>query len=257
MNSNNGMEDKGSDPWKSFGLDSSFMPGDVHVWRADFDQAGVDTRFLNCLSADERRRAGQYRNEQGRRHFVLGRAILRDILSRYMHQSPKDIEITYGEAGKPAVAGFQAGSPLEFNLSHSAGLALYGFSANIRIGVDLEKIREMLDRDAIVRRFFCESEAAAYFRLAPQEREGAFFRSWTRKEAVLKALGDGLTRSLRSIEVTLSPGEAPRLLSVSARALDARSWTLADLAPAEGYAAALAAQGPIEAITCYDWNMSV
>jgi 4'-phosphopantetheinyl transferase len=139
----------------------------------------------------------------------------------------KVIDFAAGADGKPQLAGAAATSELCFNLSHSAGWGLVGWSWRRDIGVDVEAWRVMRDAAALVRRYFSAAEIAAWEALPQEPREQAFFNLWTRKEAYVKALGRGLSLPLHSFDVSHESGNGARLLRSSELAGDARPWSLA------------------------------
>ncbi len=195
------------------------------------------------LSPEERVRADRFLFPADGQHFTVARAALREVLGEALGIPPGQVVLTYGAHGKPALAGLQAASGLRFNLSHSGARALVGLARGAELGVDLEVLRPMTDRDALVRRFFSVAENEAYFRLAPAERQQGFFDGWTRKEAVVKALGQGLTFPLRDFDVSLAPGEPARLLRLKAALGPDCGWCLSAVRLAPGYAAAVVVQG--------------
>jgi 4'-phosphopantetheinyl transferase len=209
-------------------------PRAIDVWTVSFD-APAGASSLALLSADERVRAGRYAFERDRRAFVHTRAALRTILGTYLAQSPEAIAFVYGERGKPRLAG--PGGP-RFNVSHKAAVALLAFSADCEVGIDVERIVTLDDRDAIAKRYFAPRECAELAALPEAGRDLAFYRCWTRKEAFIKATGEGLSARLDSFCVSLAPGEPARVVAIDED--DAGAWTLHDLAVPPGYAAALA-----------------
>jgi len=195
-------------------------------------------------------RAAQFRFERDRNSFVLARGVLRTLLGRYLHISPAGIRFEYRPKGKPALA-LPAG--IDFNVSHSGGLAVFAFTAGCEIGVDVESIRPLPDLQSIADRFFCAGEAAELMSLAADQREPAFYLCWTRKEAYIKASGDGLSAPLDGFRVTLRPGQPARFVHLANDT--AQAWSLHDLALASGYAAALAyrdAQRPVVVLPVAD-----
>jgi 4'-phosphopantetheinyl transferase len=213
-------------------------PGEVHVVTLDLDQDGADEeRFAALLSADERARSQRFRFARDRRRFIVGRGTLRLILGRYLGAQPARLSFRYGPHGKPALEGDSA---LRFNLSHSQGLALYALAMEHEVGVDMERIQPLPDLEDIARSCFAEGEIAALWALPEAQRLHAFFACWTRKEAFIKAIGDGLSFPLDRFDVSLVPGAPARLLRVEGDPGEASRWTLAALHPAPGYAAALA-----------------
>ncbi len=150
---------------------------------------------------------------------------------------------SYGPRGKPALAQSIEAGALKFNLSHSGELALVAVTQERDIGVDLEEIRLIEDADQIAEKFFSPRENETLRALSGAEKLEAFFHCWTRKEAYLKATGDGLARPTKSFDVTLAPGEPVRLVNVEGQSLEASRWSLVGLVPARGYVGAVAVQG--------------
>jgi 4'-phosphopantetheinyl transferase len=163
---------------------------------------------------------------------------LRQLLGGALGLGPRTLEFTSGNGGKPALAGTAAGAGLRFNLSHSGGLGLVGWSWGRDIGVDVEVWRTMRDEAALVRRYFSDNEVAAWEALPADMRHEAFFNLWTRKEAYVKALGLGLGLALDSFDVSHESGAGARLLRTSPLTGDSRTWTL--VAPAIQQAASIA-----------------
>jgi len=212
---------------------------EVQLWTVRVE--AVESTFARAsswLSADEAERAARFRFEKHRRAFVLGRAVLRALAANYLRIAPMDVSFTYGPKGKPALAG--APCPLDFNVSNSGDLAAYAFTLNCEIGVDVEYRRRMADIEAIARRFFAPAEVAEFMALAETDRREGFFNCWTRKEAYIKAVGDGLSVPLDSFRVTLQPGVAARMVELEGSSSAAERWTLHAFTPAPDYAGAIA-----------------
>ena len=169
----------------------------------------------------------------------MARGVLRQLLGYYLHTEPKKIEFSYSDRGKPLLREPSPVSPLQFNLSHSQEYALYGFTYNRPIGVDLEYLREMPDLIKIARRFFSTRESELLSRTNNESRAKLFFQLWTAKEAYLKAIGTGLSGSLASVEIAIDRVPSPRLLAVRGDRLIATEWSLYFCVPATGYIAAV------------------
>jgi 4'-phosphopantetheinyl transferase len=214
----------------------------VHLWRVDLDpETSVVSSLLNVLSGDERVRAARMRTTESRLRFIVAHGALRTILARYVGVSASSIRLESSEAGKP----FVPDASVSFNLTHSEAIAVCAISQDGCIGVDVERIRPMPDADAIVTRYFAPGEAREYASLPAPERTAAFFSTWTRKEAFVKAIGDGLTCPLRSFEVDVAPSVTnPRIVTDPARG----DWYLRSFEPAPGYAGAVACDRPIDAL---------
>ena len=214
-------------------------PDEVHVWSADLDRL-PEAELGEALSADERERARRFRFDRDRRRFTTARGLLRRLLGRYLGRDPAGLRFAYGPRGKPSLG---EGHGLRFNVSHSGGLALLAFAWDRELGVDVEEEREVREAADIARRYFSPREEEELRRLREDQRQAAFFRCWTRKEAFIKATGDGLSRPLDAFDVTLRPGEPARLLRVAGEPeAESRFW-LEDLRPAPGFAGALAVEG--------------
>jgi 4'-phosphopantetheinyl transferase len=226
---------------------------EVHVWRAVLDVPEAQVRSLwYTLTADERQRAERYVFEQDRTHFVVARGLLRVLLGGYLRQDPPHLRFTYGPYGKPALATDTGRASLRFNVSHSHGLALYAITRGREVGVDVERIRPKVVQEKIAERFFSPREVTVLRALPPPLQAPAFFACWTRKEAYIKARGDGLTLPLDQFEVSLAPGEPAALLRTAWDPQEAACWALQDLAPAPGYRAAVAVAGHDWRLTCWD-----
>ena len=225
---------------------------EVHVWRASLSVAPSQLQALApLLSADEKERAGRFHFDKDHGEFIAGRALLRILLGRYLQRAPSQLQFSYGAAGKPRLAG-EDPAP-QFNLSHSHGLALYAFSRGREIGVDVEQIRSNADVEKIAERFFSAQEAATLQALPAHERGKAFLDCWTRKEAYIKAKGDGLTAPLDAFSVSLSPGEPAALLDVKDNPGEVSRWSLRDLDPGLGYAGAIIVEGSEWRLKCWEW----
>lgn len=222
--------------------DSSQLAGDeIHVWAA---QLTVDRDILEAhiatLSPDEKARAERFRFDKHRHRFVVGRGVLRNILGRYLQVDPASLRFDYLTNGKPALTREFARAGIHFNLSHSEDLALVAVTRIGIVGVDVEWVRAIDDVDALVARFFSPRENELFQKVSSSEKPAAFFNLWTRKEALLKATGEGITRSLSLVEVSFLPGELARLLAVSGDTVKAAQWSLLDLQPASGFVGAVA-----------------
>jgi 4'-phosphopantetheinyl transferase len=221
----------------------------VHLWRADLDLPAERLDALaTLLSADEWRRAGRARHDQHRTRFIAARGQLRELLGRYLHADPRRIQFTYNPFGKPCLAGPASTAGLSFNLAHTAGLALLAVCRHREVGVDVEYLRPMANAEAMVGRYFAPAEQDEYARVPDAERLRAFFLGWTRKEAFVKALGNGLQCPLDSFTVSLTPGRAPALCPPAG---DDRPWTLHHLQPCAETVAAVVVAGPAAPPVCF------
>jgi 4'-phosphopantetheinyl transferase len=219
----------------SLTLGGMIRDGEVHLWSVSLEGSEESLAYYrSLLSAEESVRAAKYLRPRDRAHFILCRGILRELLGRYLSVPGGSIEICKASRGKPVLAAGTQKSDLRFNLSHSHGFAVFAFTVGRDVGVDAELIREDIEVEEIARRYFSEAERAELNGLEGASRATGFFLCWTRKEAYLKARGEGLEIPLDSFSVTLTP-DAPARLSSE----DAERWSLHSLEIAEGWAAAL------------------
>ena len=221
----------------------------VHIWALQIGSSDeVADVFDPILVPDEKERAGRFRFDHLRRSFVITRGVLRCLLGSYLALHPSAIRLQYGPKGKPVVA---PDAPVDFNLSHSGEMAVFAFTAGCPIGVDLERVRVLDELQAIASRFFCPEETAEIISLPQDQRERAFFNCWTRKEAYVKAVGDGLSVPLDLFRVTVKPGEPAQFVHVHHDINAANRWMLHDLSLGPQYAAALAYREPERAVLVF------
>jgi 4'-phosphopantetheinyl transferase len=215
-------------------------PHEIDLWYARLSVTPERLRSLKeRLAPDEKARAARFVLDIHRDAFIASRGILRSILSKYLETPPAEIVFAYGERGKPCVTG----SPICFNLSHSGAMAAYAVARAATIGIDIEQIRETAGLEQIARRMFAAEETEELIGGDPAHRLNAFYHCWTRKEAYIKAIGDGLGIPLGSFQVTLSPDVPAAIVQIDGSAAKGAEWSLFDLAPSGGYAGALAVHG--------------
>jgi 4'-phosphopantetheinyl transferase len=227
---------------------------EIHVWRATLDQPPSRIQsFLCSLAADERARAARFYFEKDREHFIVARGVLRAILGCYLNRAPECLSFCCGSHGKPAIAAEPDGDAIRFSVSHSGGVALYAVARGREVGIDLERIRFDLAVVEIAERYFSRREVAMLRTLSAEAQRQAFFRLWTRKEAYVKARGEGLSLPLDQFDVSLAAEEPTAVWATQRDPSEASRWSLQELAPAPGYAAALAAEGYGWGVTCWQW----
>ncbi len=221
------------------------LPEDeVQLWRIDLEALGGDeSRWQTVLSADEAARASRFHFARDRQRFIAARALLRTILASYLETGAGSLRFSYSEKEKPSLGPEHAGSDITFNLTHSGGIALLAFTRRREIGVDVEQVRHDFDPGAIARRYFSTHEQNQLADLSAPEKVEAFFRCWTRKEAYIKATGDGLSLPLSQFDVSLVPGETNALVATRPDRSEAARWLLQEVAAGPGYVAALCARG--------------
>lgn len=236
------------------------LPGDeVHVWRARLDASPERVRsLLDLLAPDERERAVRFHFQRDHDRFTVARGLLRGILGGYLgsgpeHSSlgPERLRFEYGAQGKPSLAAEHNPAGLRFNVSHSEGVALFAVTRGREVGVDVERVSARVSCEEIAGRFFSPREVEDLRALPPPLREAAFFNCWTRKEAYIKARGEGLSLPLDGFDVSLAPGEPAALLANRLDPEEVARWSLRELRPWPGFAAALAVEGRGWRLKCW------
>ena len=224
---------------------------EIHVWLVCLERSAKERQSLfDILGDDERERAGRFHFDRDRARFVVAHAALRLILAMHLRQRPDQLRFRSNDYGKPALETNCVGGEdlLRFNLSHSEELALVAVGLGRAVGVDIEYIRADVAREQVAERFFSPREVSMLRALPANLQPQAFFNCWTRKEAYIKARGEGLSLPLEDFEVSLVPGERAALLSVRDNPQESARWSLRELDACQGYAAALAVEG-------HDWHL--
>lgn len=228
---------------------------EVHVWSMRVSAATPALGALERLLApDEQARAARFLREADRHRFVAAHGGLRQLLGHYLALPPAALGFTIGEFGKPALAEVDAGRALSFNLSHAGDWIVVALAAGQPVGVDVEPIRPDLDFMTIARHQFSPEEVAALSAEEPGARRSAFFRCWTRKEAYLKARGQGLSYSLREFSVEFGAEARPALRWVADDPSAAERWTVLECAPAADYAGAVVVEGAPVRLVARPWE---
>ena len=222
-------------------MTSSFAGGTIEVLVTRLDVGPEEVRASAALlTGAERQRATRFAFDRDRRRFTVARAWLRQLLAARLGSRPEAVELTYGVRGKPSLAQRFANSGLRFNVSHSDDVAACALSRGREIGIDVEAVRTMPDADDIAARFFSRRENEVYRALDARDRPLGFFNCWTRKEAFIKALGDGLYHKLDRFDVSLAPSEPARILRVEGTPGEACGWALHSFLPGPGLVGAVA-----------------
>ncbi len=226
--------------WVKPAVQPTLEKNEVHIWRASQNVGqGVLSRLCAHLDSAEKARAERFVFPRDRDRFIVARGLLRELLADYAGCRPAEIEFEYGPQGKPLLASpASAAARMTFNVSHSHGLAAYAFALGAPLGIDIERIRSDFGGTEIAQRYFSPEEVAELNGLPPEARANAFFLCWTRKEAYIKARGEGLQIPLTSFRVSLTPGRPEEL-----RAADGFRWELLSFEPAPEYAGAVVVEG--------------
>jgi len=238
-------------PWTPAPASLPMPEGVVHVFALDLAPSAERlARSAAILQPDETSHADRYRFERHRRRYVAGRGQLREILAVYLGGEAADLRFEYGAHGKPALAG---GASLAFNHSRSQDLGLAAFCAGAEVGVDVEAVRPFPEASGVVERFFSREERRAFAGLPPPERDLAFFRCWTQKEALLKSTGHGLSHPLHAFSVPVHETAEPSHVALATDGGPIERWLLPLPAPRSGHVACAAiAIGP-RPVICWRW----
>jgi 4'-phosphopantetheinyl transferase len=204
-----------------------------------------------ALPEDEQRRSHQYRIPADQARFVLARSLTRMLLSHYLAIDASQLTLAVGPIGK---LHLPPPEPLKFNATHSGDMVLVALTRDADVGVDVEHLRRVTKYEELAQRYYCEREIATLQALPPESRHRAFFLAWTRKEALLKGVGKGLTFPLCQVEVTLTPDEPAQLVQFGEVAGDAAPWRLLHLEPGEGYVGAVATTHVSPRLSLFHWN---
>jgi 4'-phosphopantetheinyl transferase len=210
--------------------------GHVQLWAASLNEFFEKAPRLGLLlSPQEMARADEFKLPEDRNRYVVRHGLLRLILSRYLQQPASAIEFRQGTHGKPEIQSGGTDQPPFFNTSHSSEIAVCAISRSCPLGVDVERIQEIPEMEAIAKRFFSSREARTLMALPLNLRLQAFYNCWTRKEAFLKATGEGIAENLAKVEVTLAPDDKPGVVSLSGDLGAHEQWQLQPFSPAHGY----------------------
>jgi 4'-phosphopantetheinyl transferase len=226
--------------WPARPLTGAILPREVHIWAWSFSAADQPReQDLQLLDDDERQRTARFIFMRDRVKYSICHANMRRILASYLHRPPESLTYRTQPGGKPEL---ESDVPLRFNLSHSRSLALLAVARVNEVGVDVEDIRPI--EPGVAERFFSAAELAGMADLHGRQWLDAFYRCWTRKEAILKVEGLGLRIPLDSFDVSLRPEEPAALLAARPEAKLTANWSLHHLLPANGAMAALAVGDP-------------
>ena len=209
----------------------------------------IRSHYRGLLSAEEIACADRFAFDALRASYEVSHGALRLLLAQYVNCSPRDVGLTIGANGKPAL---RDDSGLRFNMSHSGRLAVYAIARCCEVGVDVEEIRAIADLEGVARRFFSPAEATELMSISEEkQRRSAFFRCWTCKESYIKAIGQGLSIGLDQFQVGLLPDSPPRFIHIGNDTREASAWTLQHFEPAAGYLGALAYRGAARGLNLF------
>ncbi len=227
----------------------SLVDGSVHVWSADLNRSTAEVdEMYEWLSPDEQERSHRFISKSLTDSYVVSHAILREILGRYLNQDPASLVFEKTPHGKP----YLNGQNLTFNMTHTQGVALYAIALQ-PVGIDIECLSRAVEVEEIAKRFFTPSEYQLLLMLPVEQRQQAFYRCWTRKEAFIKAMGEGLTYGLDKFEVDFMKDQNC-LISIENSTAKAKEWDLMALNYSAEHTAALALKGAIKNLSAWGWS---
>ncbi|HEX3145091.1 MAG TPA: 4'-phosphopantetheinyl transferase superfamily protein [Pyrinomonadaceae bacterium] len=238
--------------WKTGPAQPAIWQNEVHIWRARLDVPWSWT-FDAALSLEDRTRADRFKFESDRRKFCAARASLRLILSRYLGMKPGRIPLETGEFGKPFIADKNVAQGLRFNLSHSHQVALISVARDREVGVDIEFMRSDFVTDDVANHFFSPAEVAEFRNVQTELRTRSFFNCWTRKEAYIKARGEGLYCPLDQFDVSVMPDAPAMLLESRVDPADTDRWIFNEISAGERYAATVAIEKKFSRLVLWDF----
>ena len=226
----------------------SLPHGDVHVWTSHVESRLDELRRLrSVLSSDECQRADRFKFERHQRAFIVARATLREVLASYLHLAPQDVAFVYGEHGKPALAS----ADVQFNTSHSGDRIVIAVTRAAQVGVDIEHHRPVGYLE-LAERFFSQREVDVLRALDAENLATMFYRCWTRKEAYVKARGQGLSLPLRDFAVSLTTGVSPALVWNREGDSELERWELHPLALDPDYTVAVVVERRVKELRGFE-----
>jgi 4'-phosphopantetheinyl transferase len=225
----------------------------VHVWRSFLVPSEIKLdRLASTLSAKEIETARSFHFEHDRKRYILSHEILREILSRYLNLSPEEIGFLKDAFGKPTLTNnFLA---VNFNISHAEDMALFAFTRHQPVGVDIERTHEINSLQDVAATFMSAAELEAFHELPVELQLKGFFRVWTRKEALIKALGKGMSMPLTRVEVGI---DSKRSRTLTLEDHDDRSqvdWRIVDLDPSPNYVGAVVFSQPGDSLRLFTYS---
>lgn len=232
------------------------LSNEVHVWHAFLDVTAIEfENLLGFLSTDEHERARRFHFEKDQRRFIVARGILRKILGDYLGVNPIDICFEYNQFGKPILAPVFDNDNVCFNISHSDAYALYAINRGKKIGIDIERVRGEVAFMEIAQKFFSKNEINSLESINKNKRAELFFQYWTRKEAFVKAIGEGVSFPMEKYDVSLINGSVLSPVTLQENNRESPSFYIQDLFPGNDYAAAIAVEGSDWVFLCREYTV--
>lgn len=223
----------------------------IHVWKTrHIPDEGIEP-YMSVLSQRELERARKFRFDEHRNIFVKTRGLQKILIAKYLQKEPKEINIEFGSNGKPF---YKNKAQLRFNASHAGELILLAFTLKNEVGIDVEKMKDHIDVVSIAKHFFSQNEIVKLISLAKPLRQEAFFTCWSRKEAFIKAIGDGLSFPLDQFEVSFTSDEPVSVLETKWDSAEKDAWTILNIPLEKDYKAALAIKALGQSVEYFDWT---
>ena len=242
-------------PSRTLGLLPIPPDHEVHVWITLLSQVGSDLSALSDrLSPEEKQKAARFLRAEDRERYIVAHGGLRELLGRYLSTAPAELEFEVNAFGKPSLCPRQGVRPLSFNLAHSGDVVLYGITGGRPVGVDVEAIRADLNVLELAQGQFSTPEVGALQATRPSEQTAAFFRCWTRKEAYVKARGEGLGFPLKQFSVCFGDNEPPAVQWAADDPSASERWSVFDVVPTPGYAGAVVVEGKTGCLVSRHWT---
>jgi 4'-phosphopantetheinyl transferase len=224
----------------------------LHLWLINVDDHDAClSHYFKLLTIDEYVRANRFKFDKDRNCFVISRACLKILLSRYLNCAVCEISFRNNQYGKPAVVLSGCETSIRFNLSHSHCHTLIAIVRDLDVGVDIEYMRENPMMREIVARCFSENECEEFKRLPETQKLQGFYNIWTRKEAFTKAVGKGILYPLNKFEVSLDPQKKAQIITINGDNDEAKFWHLHGFTPEAQYCAAVSWKGLRKDLTFY------
>jgi len=241
--------------WNITANDLSLSPGCIDLWKVDLNREDNNI-FMHAqnLTKEENARAEKYISGKKSREFIITRSTLRNILGHLLKTNSQKFEFTYTKHGMPMLSPTTGYAEINFNVSHSYDIALIAITINQPVGIDIEKIRTDIDFEKLAARFFSEREYAEIMKYDGQKRLHSFFATWTRKEAIVKAVGTGIASGLKSFDVSVDPIAPAKLIESRWGEEIISDWNLTTIDTSNEYFASMATISKSMEIRC--WTMS-
>lgn len=238
--------------WTSFTSQSiTLKPNQVHIWYVNKKNHLENlTTYWSCLNDAEREKASKFRFVKDFNCSVIARGVLRILLAKYLDKNPQEIKLDFGEFGKPILKEITG---LEFNISHSSNAIVLAFTQNNKIGIDVEFTKREIEVETIAKQFFSKKEITTLAAVDYNYKQQGFYNCWTRKEAFIKALGDGLSFPLSEFSVSLDSKKEATLLETNWNKKEKEEWHLTSFEPNTNYIGALAVKGKVSSIKYWEY----